>query len=67
LLFGKSILGSLLGESRSINYIFLFGELKGINFVLLMDELGNINIGRHPFSLVAQWIYNIVAQRINKR
>jgi hypothetical protein len=46
-LFGKSVLGSLLDESKNIDYIFLFGELKGINFVLLMDELGSIYIGRH--------------------
>ncbi len=66
LLFGKSILGSLLSESRSINYIFLFGELKGINFVLLMDELGNVNIGRHRFSLVAQWIYEVLQHCCSK-
>jgi hypothetical protein len=69
-LFGKSVLGSLLDESKNIDYIFLFGELKGINFVLLMDELGSIYIG--GIDLV--WLlnestkfYNIIAQRINKR
>lgn len=65
-LFGKSVLGSLLGESRSIDYIFLYNELKGINFVLLMDELGNINIGRHRFSLVAQWIYKVLQHCCSK-